>query len=217
MEQIRASSLLKDFFSDKGDIILPIIISVVAHGFIIYLIFSGGGQLSGHDSKIDVGKKLAMAEDFLTGQSNALMMRLSGRLSRLRSAPQEVDSMEWTMESMPVKIVSAARRADLNLEGIEMLKAEGNEPEETYDVVLRIYSSAGKVFDDILFASHMVGDGTLHSKFKTDKMLIYVKDKKTPGAALFSAYTRETRRFYLSRISPQEFLLGATVQEVKDW
>jgi HAMP domain-containing protein len=217
MEQIRAGSLLKDFFSDKSDIILPIIISVVAHGLIIYLIFSGSGQLSGHDSKIDIGKKLAMAEDFLTGQSNALMMRLSSRLSRIRSAPQEVDSMEWTMESMPVKIISAAKRADLDLAGIKIIKAKSNESEDTYDVVLRIYSSAGKVFDDILFASHMVGDGTLHSKFKTDKMLIYVKDKKSSGTALFSAYTRETRRFYLNRISPQEFLLSATVEEVKNW
>ena len=52
MEYIRTGNLVKGFFSGKRDIVVPLIISVVAHGLIIYFIFSGGPNVTGQNGKL---------------------------------------------------------------------------------------------------------------------------------------------------------------------
>lgn len=217
MKESRAGSLLSDFFTGKGDIVLPVIISLAIHGFLIYYIFSGGAQVSGQNSKLYAGKKLTMAEDFVAGQSNLLLARLSDRLSRVRGSTTERDETEWTLDNTPDKMTFALKRGDVRIADVRVAKVEEEGQEERYDIVLKIYTSPEMVFDDILLASYLVGEGTMHGRFKTESLLIYVKDENSPGAALFSTNTLQTRRFYLSRISPQEFFLDAIAREVKDW
>ncbi len=217
MEYIRTGNLVKGFFSAKRDIVVPLIISVVVHGLIIYFIFAGGPNVPGQNGKLYAGKKLTMAEDFVVGQSNLLLGRLSDRLSKIRNSSKGDAALEWSLDSMPVKITSASKVAGLKLVKIKLAKLGKKNGEDSYDVNMRVYSTSGRVFDDILLLSHMVGDATLHSKFTTDKLVIYVKDKKASGATRFSVSTREARRFYLRRITPNEFLIDAAVQEVNDW
>ena len=205
-------ALIKDFFEDRGDIILPIIISLVAHGLILYLVLAGVGHPPGQDGRLSAGKKLAMAEDFIMGQSNLLRSRLAERLKRIKSSPTDIDKMDWTVDSMPVKIASAANRANLKLLEAKLTEIEADEGQKRYHIFLKIMSDAENVFDDILLASYMVGDGTLHSKFRTEELTISLEDSDAPGSVMFRTYTSDTRRLYLNRISPQEFILQASVQ-----
>lgn len=217
MEYTRTENLVKGFFSGKGDIILPLIISIVAHGLIIYFIFAGGAKVPGHNGKLYAVKKLTMAEDFVVGQSNLLLGRLSERLSKIRNSSKGAAEVEWSLDSMPIKITSASKVVGIKLVKVNLARLGKKNGEDSYDVNLRVYSTSSRVFDDILLLSHLVGDGTLHSEFKTDKLVIYLKDKKTSGAARFSVSTKEARRFYLRRITPNEYLIDAAVQEVNDW
>ena len=200
-----------------SDILLPLFFSVFVHFFFLYLVFyPGNGKNHLRTSQVSVNDKLDSAETFVSEEIQKSRERIMRKIGEINVLKREAFSEKWTKDNMPARIKKAFNRIGRNVSDAEVTPSLFKKKDE-FSVLIRLTTTPRQVFEDIILLSYIVGDGTLHSDFNSDYLLLALKEKGSAGSRDFIVTTMDCRLLYAKKLSAQQFIRQATIEEGKHW
>jgi hypothetical protein len=200
-----------------SDIFLPLFFSIFIHFFFLYLVFyPGNGKNHLRTSQVSVNDKLDAAETFVSEEIQKSRERIMRKIGEVNVLKREAFSEKWTKNNMPARMKKVFERIDRNLSDVEVTPSLFKKKDE-FSILVKVITTPRLVFEDIILLSYIVGDGTLHSDFNTDYLLLALKEKGSAGSRDFIVTTMDCRLLYAKKLSAQQFIRQATIEEGKHW
>jgi len=203
-----------------NDIALPLFFSLFLHFIIIYFIFlAGSGKNNLSSYQVSVNDKLDSADTFILEEIQRSKERITRKISEVRALKREAFSGKWTTKNMPERIKKASQRIGIDIVETQVSPSlfEGGHSSSEFSILIKLITSPRLVFEDIILISYLVGDGTIHSDFKTDYFLLAIKEKGRKESRDFIITTMDCRLLYARKLSAQQFISQAKIEEGKYW
>jgi len=206
----------------KKDVSIAIFLSLLFHGVVLLVLFHPTGGIRGSTGTITAAERLSHVEEYIFKDLQGLVNRYHSQAIQLAASLQDEEKEAWTLEKMPDRLAKAVKAAGVQVSKVQIwpsrnAQAETGSPQETppqerHTIAVRLESEGRHVFNDILAISHAVGYSTLNSDFFTDNLEVTVSETEGTETVQFIVPTMDCRLLYRNKLSPQEFLMGASVR-----
>lgn len=206
----------------KLDIVIAIFLSLLMHGVMLLVLFFPFGEIRGNMGAITAAERLSHAEEYIFKDLQGLVNTYHSQAKQFAANLPREEKDAWTLQNMPKNVAKALKAAGLKVSEVkawpsaneppETDSPEKTAPEKRYTIGVKLGSAGQRAFNDILVVSHAVGYATLKSDFWTDNLEITVTEKDATDKAQFIVPTMDCRLLYRNKLSPQEFLMGASVR-----
>ena len=168
--------------------------------------------------KNTVKARLAEARKWVYKNSQELAAHVKKQREEIEFVDKVLLHSAWTEASFPKITERAAEILSLDLENVKLVRSTADTGErEVNSVYIRLYTNTERVFFDVMFLVNVVGDGTLHSKFITDNLIILIRERGLKDTTSLIIPTNYTREFYLERFTPAHVIERTTIRQSDLW
>ncbi len=162
--------------------------------------------------------RLAEARKWVYKNSQELAAHVKKQRGEIEFVDKVLFHSAWTEASFPKIVERAAEILSLNLESVKLIRSTANTGgRDVNSVYIRLHTNAERVFYDVMFLVNVVGDGTLHSKFITDNLIILIRERGVKDTTSLIIPTKYTREFYLERFTPAHVIERTTIRRSDLW
>lgn len=202
-----------------NNVLIPLFLSLSFHFVFLYFIFlPGNGNNHVKSNQVSVADKLDSADTFILEEIQRSKERIMRKIGEINLLRQEEFKGRWTKTNMPERIQKAFQRIGRDIVEVKITpslfkKGSSNQ----FSVLVRLMTTPRLVFEDLILLSYIAGDGTLRSDFKTDYLLLAVKEKGRTGSRDFIVTTMDCRLLYAKKLSAQQLVTQATIEDGKHW
>jgi len=218
----------------KKDIVFAAFLSLLMHGALLAILFYPIGQSRGTMGPITAAERLSHAEEYIFKDLQGLVSTYRSQAEKLAPHLESETKEAWALQNMPASLTKVLKAAGVEVTEVKSWPSSNNKaqkepaaekgpatekdsaaekPEEIrYTIGVKLDSQGWRVFNDVLAVAHALGHATLYSDFWSDNVEIRVTEKAAVEIVQIIMPTMDCRLLYRNKLSPQEFLMGASVR-----